>query len=226
VEAAVFERVATIMAAMREGDRAAPFALYSEFGAAIAASVRRELGRRGVRAAPRGEVDGMVMDVCLELLRLSAAWQPQGGALPWVWARHRVANIVDAWVGQHASPLEPHTVMRRAATDVVPSEATSSVDADVVDMLDRLASHHPMCGLLRDALTESGTTDRDQRLLLEVGLQRSLGDRAPAATVAAQFGLRADAVRQQVKRVRDRVRRLAAHEPRYAPLADLGLLAA
>jgi hypothetical protein len=40
------------------------------------------------------------------------------------------------------------------------------------------------------------------------------------------YGLSTDSVRQQVKRARDRVRRLAAAEPRYAPLADLPVLAA
>jgi hypothetical protein len=225
VDAVVFERLATVMGAMGAGDRAAAFALYSEFGAAIAATVRRELGRRGVEAVPRAEVDGMVMDVCLVLLELAGAWSPRGGALPWIWARHRVANIADTWVGQHADSIdtERHAVTLDRA-DAPP--AACSEDADVIELFGRLAGEHRMCGLLRDALELSGTSDRDQRLLFEVGLQRSLGDRSPAVTVAAQFGLRADAVRQQVKRARDRVRRLAEAEPRYAPLAELALLAA
>jgi hypothetical protein len=213
------KRLRVVMAAMAAGDRSATFDLYAEFGGPVRATVRRLLRRLGVESVPPEELDGLVIDACLELQGCAEAWDPEGGATPWVWAERRLLTVVSRWVGQHADTLEDRgeVVERMVATS-----AGSSAEPSVVEVLDRL--DHPTCRLLREAL-EAVATDRDRLILLEVGLQRSLGDASPAVTVGPFGGLRPDAVRQVLRRVRQRVSALAVSEPRYAPLVDLALLA-
>jgi hypothetical protein len=218
------------MAAMAAGDRAATFTLYSEYGSAIAGAVRRQLAHRGVHELSRGEVDGLVMDMCLELYDLAPSWHADSGALPWVWAGQRIGNIVDRWLGQYTKPLDDSvlenldaSLAKRPPPVIVFSQPS---DDDTGAVFERMTRDDGLCRLLQEALHASGTCTRDQQLLLEVSLQRSLGDRSPAVTVATMYGMSTASVRQQVKRARDRVRRLACAEPRYAVLADLAVLAA
>jgi hypothetical protein len=229
MDGAVFDRLADLMARMAAGDRGATFLLAHEFGGPIGAAVRREAARRGVDHVDRAEVDGLVIDVCVALDEIAGSWRPDGGALPWVWARHHVGRVVDRWLGQHADELTEvvlDRVERAHAAGPALGGAGDDLLDDAIGLLEAIARRDRSCALLREALDASGTTRRDQRLLLEMCLQRSLGDRSPAVTVGAMYGLSTDSVRQQVKRARDRVRRLAAAEPRYAPLADLPVLAA
>jgi hypothetical protein len=213
------QRLQTVMAAMAAGDKGATFDLYAEFGGPIRATVRRLLRRLGVDVIGAEDLDGLVIDACLELQGCAEAWDPQGGAQPWVWAERRLLAIVSRWVGQHADALEDkgEAIERMVARSVgVSSEPT------VIELLDRMDD--PTCVLLREALA-TVASDRDRTIILEVGLQRSLGDASPAVTVGPFVGLRPDAVRQVLRRVRQRVSALAAAEPRYAPLVDLALLA-
>lgn len=213
------QRLRAVMAAMAAGDRAATFDLYAEFGRPIAATIRRLLRRLGVDDAPKEDLDGLVIDACLELQACADAWDPAGGAVPWVWAERRLLVVVSRWVGQHADALDDRNeVVER----MVASAVGSSAEPTVIDVLAGL--DHPTCRLLREALAEVAT-ERDRVILLEVGLQRSLGDASPAVTVGPSVGLRPDAVRQVLRRVRQRLSALAASEPRYAPLVDLALLA-
>jgi DNA-directed RNA polymerase specialized sigma24 family protein len=207
------------MAAMAAGDRGATFDLYAEFGGPIRATVRRLLRRLGVDAASPEDHDGLVIDACLELQGCAGAWDPEGGALPWVWAERRLLAVVSRWVGQHADTLEDRgeTIERMVA-----SGPGSSSEPTAVEVLARL--DHPTCALLREAL-EAVASQRDRVILLEVGLQRSLGDASPAVTIGPHVGLRPDAVRQVLRRVRQRLSALAASEPRFAPIFDLELLA-
>jgi DNA-directed RNA polymerase specialized sigma24 family protein len=214
------ERVARLMARMAGGDPAAVFELYEQFGVAIAATVRRVLGGRGVMALPADEVDGLVIEVCLDLYGRAGSWSPDGGAMPWVWAERRIGNLVDRTVGQHADPLD---VDQLDATQPAPPLAPSGGEPEVLQVLAEVARHRPVCALLADALG-SVATERDRRVFLEVGIQASLGDQSPAVTVGALLGMQPDAVRQQHRRVKQRLRRLAANEARFAPLADLELV--
>jgi hypothetical protein len=213
------QRLRVVMAAMAAGDKSATFDLYAEFGGPIRATVRRLLRRVGVDSVPPEELDGLVIDACLELQACAAAWDPEGGATPWVWAERRLFGIVSRWVGQHADTLEDRgeAVERMTVRAHGPAE-----EPDLVLLLDQV--DHPTCRLLAEAL-ETVATVRDRAILLEVGLQRSLGDASPAVTVGPHVGLRPDAVRQVLRRVRRRLHELAELEPRYAPLADLALLA-
>ncbi|HEX4905268.1 MAG TPA: hypothetical protein VFU93_07445 [Acidimicrobiales bacterium] len=212
-------RLRKVMAAMAAGDRAATFDLYAEFGGPIRATVRRLLRRLGVDGAPAEDLDGLVIDACLELQSCAEAWDPDGGALPWVWAERRLLAVVSRWVGQHADTLEDRgeVIERMVATG-----AGASSEPTAVEVLARLED--PTCVLLREAL-EAVATARDRLIILEVGLQRSLGDASPAVTIGPHVGLRPDAVRQVLRRVRQRLSALAQNEPRFAPIIDLELLA-
>jgi len=211
-------RLRAVMAAMAGGDRGATFDLYAEFGGPIRATIRRLLRRLGVDSVAPEDLDGLVIDACLELQGCAAAWNPDGGAKPWVWAERRLLTIVSRWVGQHADALDD----REEPLDrLVAAPAGAAAEPTAVEILNRL--DHPTCVLLREAL-EAVASDRDRTILLEVGLQRSLGDTSPAVTVGPQVDLRPDAVRQALRRIRVRLSALAEAEPRYAPLADLALL--
>lgn len=212
------DRLRKVMAAMAAGDRGATFDLYAEFGGPIRATVRRLLRRLGLDSVPQEDLDGLVIDTCLELQGCADAWEPDGGALPWVWAERRLLAVVSRWVGQHADALDDRNeVVERM---VAPGTGASS-EPSALELLGRLDD--PTCRLLREAL-ESVASVRDRTILLEVGLQRSLGDASPAVTIGPHVGLRPDAVRQVLRRVRQRLSALAATEPRYAPLVDLALL--
>jgi hypothetical protein len=214
------ERVTRLMARMAAGDAAAVFELYEQFGASVAATVRRVFAGRGVVAPPRDEVDGVVIEACMDLFERASSWSPDGGAMPWVWAERRIANLVDRTLGQHADPLDVERL-----DEVLPprSSVASGTEPEVLDVLRAVAGWQAECALLADALG-SVATERDRRVFLEVGLQASLGDRSPAVTVGALLGMQPDAVRQQHRRVKRRLQRLAANEARFAPLADLALV--
>jgi DNA-directed RNA polymerase specialized sigma24 family protein len=221
-QSATNERLVELMGRMGAGDQAAIFGLYGEFGDRLATVCRRMLRRRGIEGIARHDLDGIVVDACLAIAEVAGAWRPEGGALPWTWARHRVEAVVQRYVGQHTDELDE---LRMAILSRRPAMApTSSSEVEPLELLDEMAGADELCSLLREALGRAGT-ERDQRLLLEVQLQQSLGDRAPAATVAGMFDMSSDAVRQQVRRVRVRLRQLVADEPRYAALADLPLVA-
>lgn len=212
------QRLRVVMAAMAAGDRGATFDLYAEFGGPIGATVRRLLRRLGVDAVPREELDGLVIDACLELQACAEAWDPEGGAVPWVWAERRLLTVASRWVGQHADAIDEKV---EVIDLVVPAPAPDS-EPNLVELLGRLDD--PTCRLLREALASVASV-RDQAILLEVGLQRSLGDTSPAVTIGPHVGLRPDAVRQVLRRLRQRLSALAVDQPRYAPLVDLALLA-
>jgi len=213
------QRLRDVMAALAEGDRSATFDLYAEFGGPIRAWVRRLLRRLGVDSIPATELDGLVIDACLELQACAASWDPEGGALPWVWAERRLLAVVSRWVGQHGDSLDDR---EDAVALMVASPVGRGAEPGVIELLERLDD--PTCRLLREAL-EAVASVRDREIVLEVGLQRSLGDASPAVTIGPSVGLRPDAVRQVLRRVRRRLHELAEAEPRYAALTDLALLA-
>ena len=221
-----FERLVTVMALLAAGDRAALFRLHAEFGAPIAAAVRRELHRLNVRVSP-DDFSGLVIDAVMAIGECAGGWNSAGGAMPWVWAEHRIRQVVCREVGQFTDSidgasektLEELDLQAAAAPEAVPDSGISELQ-----VLVRLSSTEQLCGLLLAAL-EDITSERDREILLAYKLQASLGDPSPANTVGAAFGLKPAAVRQVVKRSLDRLRRLAAREPRFRPLADLAFLA-
>lgn len=214
------ERVRVVMARMAAGDRAAVFTLATEFGGQIAAVLRRQLREFGVDIVHPDDLGGLVTDACLELFACAPAWRPDGGALPWTWAERRLRALVSSFVGIHADPIAPGGP--EAAAEAVASPSVP--EGDEVEVLAELARLRPECALLVEAL-ERVASARNRVILLSVKAQAAAGDPSPAVTVAREHGLRPDAVRQVTKRVLDRLRALAAVDERFAPLADLALLA-
>jgi hypothetical protein len=172
-----------------------------------------------------GDISMLVTDVCFELQRVAGAWSPDGGALPWVWARHRVENVVDRYLGSVGVLLDEDRLdaLDRPVEGVElagPGEAGS-----MFDVLERVAPEMASACLLVEAIEEAAISDRDREVVFEYAFEKVSGNRAPAATVAAAFGMKEATVRQVFHRARARLRHLIATNERYAPLADLPLLA-
>ena len=205
------------------GDEAAVVTLYERYGGPIAAAVQRVARQRRGRV-DRDDLDGLVFEVCFELASIAGSWSPDGGALPWVWARHRVANVVDRVLGQWTDPLVDERV---GALDLRLSDATAPPTAggSLLDTLERLVPDMASARLLAEALDHERISPRDRELWLEYAFEKHSGNTSPAATVAPEFGMREVSVRQAARRARQRLVRLAASDERFAPLADLPLLA-
>jgi hypothetical protein len=221
-----FDELVAIMGRLAQGDEAAVVTLFERFRGRIAGAVQQVATLRGMPLRP-DELEGVVVEVCFELARVAGAWSPDGGALPWVWARHRVANVVDRELGQWTEPLDEQQLAQvadgaTAALDGLPAHAR---DTPMWPALERLAADHHDARLLLDALERSGSSRRDRELWLEYVCEKAVGNPAPATTVGPVFAMRESTVRQAARRVRQRVRRLATTDERYAPLAGLPVLA-
>ncbi len=211
-----------IMQRLAGGDEAAVVTLYERYGGPIAAAVQR-VGRQRRARIDRDELDGLVFEVCFELQSIAGRWSPDGGALPWVWARHRVANVVDRILGQWAEPLDDERLAALGEPAAV--AAVSGGSASLVDTLERLVPNLESARLLAEALDHERISPRDRELWLEYAFEKHSGNASPAATVAPVFGMKEVSVRQAARRARQRLLRLAASDERFAPLTDLALLA-
>jgi DNA-directed RNA polymerase specialized sigma24 family protein len=221
VEQGWFERLTEVMGRAAGGDAAALEELYVGFGDQIRSVIRRELRRLGVTPVDGDEVDGLTLDVCCDLFRRAKSWDPSHNTVPWTWARMRIRALVSAHVGQFTDPLPEGGPPAVAVAPPPPSEGNG--DDNVLAALDRLAAARSDVALLHEAL-DRVSRPAQQEILFEVKMQAGQGDPSPAATVARAKALRPEAVRQTCKRVLDRVYRLAATDPYFAPLADLYLL--
>lgn len=221
------DQLVEVMAALAAGDPAAVVTLAHEFGGPISFRLRQHLTRLGVRGVGRDDLDGLVLDACLELRECAGAWDPTRGVLPWVWADRRLFALCSRFVGQHADALDDAAVPVVAidATGVVADAGPAVGDESApIEVLATLAATRADAALVYHALEQVGSP-RDRNLLLEYTLQQAAGDPSPAVTVARQFGLRAPAVRQVVRRMRVSLRGLAERDERFAALADLPLVA-
>ena len=222
-----FGRLTALMTRMAAGDSDALFELYGEFYDAMAGAVRKEYRRLGIDRPHPDDVSGLVLDACVDLFERAGSWAPAHGVLPWTWARFRIRALVGASVGQFADELPDGGPPEAAAGALAAVGGSGGGDGDAVAVavLEQLAGRLGELRLLKEGLDRVGRLEQ-QQILLEVKLQAALGDPSPAVTVGRETGMRPDAVRQTVKRLLDRLRRLAATEPRFAPLAELHLLAA
>lgn len=212
-------RLAEIMASMAEGDAAAIIELFAEYRGPITAVVRLELRRRHVHPVEDEDLHGLVLDACLALAGCAAGWRSDG-AMPWVWGRHRIAAVVDAWVGQFADSYDAD---RHGDAAEPPPQAFAGDDVPPLVVLDVLAVRDPLLALFRDALEQSGS-ERDRALFLAYVIQKQAGDPSPALTIGEPLGLRPDAVRQAVARVRRRLRAIVTSDDRFDVLVGLPLL--
>lgn len=214
-------RLAEVMGRLAAGDEAALFDLRTNFESELATAVRSVAGKRGARLDSQ-EVSDLVTDLVVELARHASAWRAERGAPPWVWARHRVGAVVDRHIGQYATSLDAEGF--RELADSPERAWTSGRDRSVREMLETLASEHPLVELLLEAV-ELVASGRDASLYFELSYQAASGDPSPANTVAQLLDMQPAAVRQQHSRVRRRLQALAAEQPRYAPLAQLPAVA-
>ena len=211
-------------------------------------------GRRDVLQDP-ATLEALVQSAALVIFDHAAAWDPDG-ALPWTWAERAIRAEVVAWLGPPSVALTaaltdeltgaltgdptgdragvPRSIER--ATVFVLDGAAEPADVTAPDLvvlraddggdeLQRLARREPVVALLWTAIG-AVASPRDRRVHIQYRLQKGMGDRSPAHTVAAEFGLQPDNVRQIDHRVRRKVRALIERDEVFAPLRDLYWLAA
>ena len=182
-------------------------------GDRLAGAVRqhlRELGRSDLARDP-DEVQGLVWDAALFLQARAAAWTP-GGALPWNWGFRGIRKLIADAIGHARADVEVDHL------DLTPDASWAAAPAEVG--LEDLEAD-PVVALLQRALVTIRCTERDRLVHIEYRRQSASGDRSPAHTVGAMFGLRADHVRQIDRRMRQRLAALAATDDEFAPLSDL-----
>ena len=212
--------LADIMAAATD-DPAAPWALLAAFGPQIAANLRGLARADGLRI-DADELEGLTADACVEIVAVAGTWRPDGGALPWTYARGRLRALLH----RHAGPA------LAALPEVEPADprnwgqAAPADDEPTVAVLGRVAhqGREPAVVALHHALA-AACSPADAELVLRYLQHKAAGDPSPSHTVGAQLGRRPDAVRQAYHRSRTRLRRLALADHRYRPLLCLPFLA-
>jgi len=194
-------RLEEIMAALAAGDRAMVFALVEEFGTELAAQVRR-VARDHNRSLTSEELNDLVMDSAFVLADVASAWKPDGGALPWTWARGRVRAVVFAEIfGPY--PIDPADLAVEEDPEVSSPVRVTTTEPDWSGVFSDLASKDRRVAELARAL--EGVSARNREVFIQFRLQKQ-SDPSPANTVGEMFGLTSDNVRQIVKRVRNRLR--------------------
>lgn len=234
------DEVARLMAQMAAGDPAGAFALIAAFGGRLAGVVRRQLfafGRRDVASDP-AEVDYLVQSAAFVLFDRAASWSPDG-ALPWTWAERAIRAEVVAYLGHPSVELDQERLDAgrldtpagsgpvRASGGGGPAVPSTGAPGSATSAreFESLAARFPTVALLDVAIDEVAS-ERDRLIHLEYGIQKRSGDASPSHTVAAQFGLTPQNVRQIDRRVRRRLQALVDADPRFADLRTLGWLAA
>jgi hypothetical protein len=191
--------VTAVMMRIAGGERDAVWELHDLAEPALARILRAEARRIEVWI-DADDVFDLTLDAAIELAKLAGAWNPDG-ALPWVWARRRVTALVHEHVGQIGRRLDD-------AHDDIEAPAPAPPAAEPRDALRSLARHHPSARRLDERLS-AAVSDRDAAIWLGVQLEKGAGNRSPAVTVAADTGLRPDAVRKVVQRVGERLEDVA-----------------
>ena len=247
-----FDELVGIMARLGDGDEAAVVTLYERFGDRVAGTVRAVLRERGLTLV-RDEVGGLVFDACLAIGEVAGGWSPEGGALPWTWARRRIERCVDRLLGQRTVPLDEHVhvldervaqghggyVGYAGASGVPGGSGGAGASAGsggrwagdtaaepmtaALASLASLVAVDPRVRLLDDAFERAAVSRLDREVCLQYAAEQHTGNRSPATTVGAMFALKEPTVRQRGRRSRERLRQLAAAESRFAPLAQLPL---
>lgn len=213
------QRLAEIMAGLAGGDGVAVHELYEEFHRELAGVARALAASQGVPVLDADELDGLVVEIVLELAEVAGTWDADGGALPWRWAARRLASTVARVIGQHHRPLDEVGLASLASA----SPVVGAADEPPLATLARLADRDERCAQLLDAVS-AALSDRDADVWLRYRQQQLQGDPSPARTVGREVGLRPDAVRQIAARGRRRLRAVVDADGRYAALGGLALL--
>lgn len=194
-QTAVREQVEAVMARLRAGEGSAVWDLHTVAEPALGRMVRAEARRIDVRIGEEDVLD-LTLDAAVELGHLAGSWDP-AGALPWVWAKRRIAALVHQHVGVFADPL-PADV-----TSMEELMAPPPVD-DPREVLHRLAGHHPAARRLEQHLAATAS-ERDAAIWLEVRMEQAAGNRSPAVTVGVGHDLAPATVRKVVQRISRRL---------------------
>ena len=192
------ENLETMMSRMADGHSDALFALLARYRDELVKSVRwilRDLGRADVGFV-EADLDYLVHTAALVVFDRARGWRP-GAAKPWVWAHRSIRAEIVTWLGHPRVEFDAQMHERTApGSTIVPEIDLSSLaqrDERIADWLGQV---------------DEVANDRDRQVHLEYQIQKHLGDRSPAHTVAAMFDLSPSNVRQIDARVRRRVRDL------------------
>lgn len=212
--------VEAIMVRLVAGDDAAVFTLAEHHGHRVAGVIRRQLARCGVDVVAAEDVQSLVLDACMELRTVAAAWRP-GGALPWWWAEGRIRSLVNGFIDVHADSIDDHW----RDVECEDAEAAPSIEDTVAATFARLVREVPLVGLVAEAAKVARMDDVALICLLDYRIQQDQGDPSPAHTLSARYGISPEALRQRVSRGRRRLRDVVATDPRFAALVDFELVA-
>jgi hypothetical protein len=211
-----------IMAGLAAGDVAMVVALATAFAGELRRTLVALASEAGLPRPSDDDLDGLVFDAASALQRVARSWRPDGGALPWVWGRGRLLQVLRA----DAGPAVVLTPTPLGADDADrPSPAWAGDEPAAVAVLERVAAQRGDAALVRDAL-DLVVSPRDRELLLLHAQQVAAGDPSPAVTVGIELDRSPDAVRQAVHRSRRKLERLALAERRFELLLRLPLLGA
>lgn len=209
------EHLRWCMQQMAAGDQAFAFTFIDSFGERVEVVVRRilsDLGRRDL-LGKTDELSSLVVDACLVIADKAAGWQPDGGALPWNWAKRAIRSSIARTIDQQAAASEEDFECDAEAGGETGYDVTPETWA-------RLAAANKQLGLLDEALT-TVASERDRWLFIEYLTQQGGGDPSPALTVGTIYGLQAANVRQIVRRQRQRLAKQAETDARFASLRSL-----
>ena len=188
-------RVVEVMARLVAGDRGATWDLHALAEVPVRHMLRAEARRVDFRIGDEDVLD-LTIDAAIDLAKLARSWDPDG-ALPWVWARKRITRLVHDHIGQFTLELDDEHLQIEAALvlGIVPEPR---------EVLRSVAQRHPAARQLEQRLSEA-VSERDAEIWLGVQLEKGAANRSPAVTIAAECGLRPDAVRKVFQRVNERL---------------------
>lgn len=208
------------MSRLAAGDPAAIFALNEHHGHRIVGVVRRQLTHLGYGPIDGADLSDLVLDACMALADVATAWRP-GGAAPWNWAEGRIRAIVNGWVGVYADSIDDDHARQLVDDRLAAASDEPDLDATFRDLVERV----PIVSMVRDAARIARLDDAGLLLLVDYRIHQHQGDPSPAHTLAARHGVTPEALRQRVSRCRRRLRQVIQSDERFAPIADLDLVA-
>ncbi len=192
-------RLEALMAGMAAGDDAMISALMFEFRDELERAARFHANSVSPSTPNDGDIVGLVADFAFVIADVAKSWRPDGGALPWTFARRALRQkAIDVLV----TPIE----LRKSLDDGnfgdiadEGSRALGVIDGEYLGTLIDMADQMPEVAKVLDRL--SSASDEHVAIALEFRIQRQQGDRSAAATVAERFDKTPANVRQIHHRV-------------------------
>ncbi|MGD9795920.1 MAG: RNA polymerase sigma factor [Acidimicrobiia bacterium] len=164
----------------------------------MACAALRSLGVR-----PEADrVHDIVGNVLVYLVEHAAAWRPEAGATPWLWARRRIRSEAARSVGQFAEPLDESHELAETST------STPVDDVEPYWVMVKVSNTNPRVAAVYAAL-QANVSIRDMRIWLRVLDETALGNPSPSNVVALEFEMTPAAVRKVCQRVREKLPDLA-----------------